>query len=199
EIFYVGKGKGHRKTSKNAGNKRWLDYVSKLDGNFKVLVVKKNLDEIDALTLEKKIIQKVDWHYEDASTNVTDASPHFDDEHVTRIVFNKNYVENKSENTIPNIRFKNLTDDEIICSLLNFPNEDLIQNIWKDFELVTNYFHDNYDELEEIYGDIFYVIEGVINTIEDLLSEYKCSEKDNLSEFFIDLKREKVEIEIIKK
>src|SRR5690606_7404907 len=160
---------------------------------------KNNLDEIDALTLEKKIIQKVDWHYEDASTNVTDASPHFDDEHVIRMVFNKNYVENKSENTIPNSRFKNLTDDEIISSLLNFPNEDLIQNIWKDFELVTNYFHDNYDELEEIYGDIFYDIEGVINTIEDLLSEYKCSEKDNLSEFFIDLKREKVEIEIIKK
>ena len=54
EIFYVGKGKGHRKTNKTSRNRKWIEYVSKLSEPFKVLVLKDNLSEKKALELEKK-------------------------------------------------------------------------------------------------------------------------------------------------
>ncbi|WP_430467013.1 hypothetical protein [Winogradskyella ouciana] len=59
EIFYVGKGKGHRKTAKTSRNEKWVEYVSKLTEPHKVLVLKENLSERDALDLEKKVLKKL--------------------------------------------------------------------------------------------------------------------------------------------
>ena len=71
EIFYVSKGKGHRKSSKTGRNKKGIEYVQKLNGQFKILVLQNNLTEVEALELEKRIISKIDWHYDDLTTNVT--------------------------------------------------------------------------------------------------------------------------------
>jgi len=197
EIFYVGKGKGYRKSSKNARNHRWLEYVEKLTEPYKILVVCENMDENGALELERKIIRKIDWHYEDASTNVTDAQPHFDDKHSIQIVFNRSYQPNDDDKYIPQIRFQNLTDDEIISKLLEFPNELEIEKLTLEFKNICAFLYDNWDEIEEIDEDIFYDLEGVVDTIEDLFNEYKSSENENISELATDLKREKIEIEII--
>ncbi|MCG2432112.1 hypothetical protein [Aequorivita xiaoshiensis] len=197
EIFYVGKGKGHRKSSKTGRNRKWNEYVQKLNGQFKILVLQNNLTEIEALELEKKIIRKIDWHYDDLTTNVTDSFPDLEDAPTIQIVFGEVNQSTKSNEYIPKFRFQNLSDSEIISTLLDFPNELKIKKLSAEFEQVCEYFHENWDELEEIDEDIFFDIEGVIDTIEDLLTEYKSSEKNNLTDFITDLKREKIEIEII--
>lgn len=197
EIFYVGKGKGHRKSTKTGRNSKWTEYVTKLDGQFKILVLQNNLDEKEALELEKKIINKIDWHYDDLTTNVIDSLTDLEDSPTFQIVFEEEGKLTKSEEYSPKIRFQNLSDSEIISTLLDFPNELKIKNLSTEFEQVCTYFHNNWDKLEEIDEDLFLDIEGVINTIEDLLTEYKCSEKNNLKELNADLKREKIEIEII--
>ncbi|WP_271394159.1 GIY-YIG nuclease family protein [Aequorivita sinensis] len=197
EIFYVGKGKGRRKSSKTGRNRKWIEYVQKLNGQFKILVLQNNLTEIEAIELEKKIISKIDWHYDDLTTNVTDSFPDLEDATTIKIVFGEVNQSTKSKEYIPKIRFQNLSDSEIISTLLDFPNELEIRKLSAEFEQVCEYFHDNWDELEEIDEDIFFDIEGVVDTIEDLLTEYKSSEKNNLTEFIADLKREKIEIEII--
>lgn len=197
EIFYVGKGKGHRKSSKNGRNEKWTEYVLKLDGQFKILVLKENLSEKEALELEKKVIRKIDWHYEDLTTNITDSIPDLEDAPTIQIVFGDSKQTTKSKEFKPKIRFQNLSDSEIISTLLDFPNELEIKKVSTEFEQVCEYFHDNWDELEEIDEDIFLDIESVIDSIEDLLTEYKSSDKNSIPEFVSDLKREKVEIEII--
>ena len=197
EIFYVGKGKGHRKSSKTGRNKKWTEYVLKLGGQFKILVLKDNLSEKEALGLERKIISKIDWHYDDLTTNITDSFPDLEDAPTIHIVFGDAKQPTKSKQYKPKVRFQNLSDSEIISTLLEFPNELEITKLSTEFEQVCEYFHDNWDELEEINEDIFFDMEGVINSIEDLLTEYKSSDKNSISEFVTDLKREKIEIEII--
>jgi hypothetical protein len=197
EIFYVGKGKGFRKSSKTGRNGKWIEYVQKMDGQFKILVIKENLSEKKALELEKKIIAKIDWHYDDLTTNVTDSFPDLDDASTIQIVFGDFKSSNITEEYKQKIRFENLSDSEIISTLLDFPNEIEVKKISTEFEQVCEYFHDNWDELEKIDEDIFFDIEGVIDSIEDLLTEYKSSEKNNMAEFITDLKRERTEIEII--
>lgn len=197
EIFYVGKGKGHRKSSKTGRNEKWIEYVSKLGGQFKILVLKENLTDKEAIELERKVITKIDWHYDDSTANVTDSFPDLEGAPTIQIVFGDSKQSNKHKEYKPKFRFENLSDEEIITTLLDFPNELEINRLSTEFEQVCEFFHDNWDELEEIDEDIFFDIEGVIDSIEDLLTEYKSSDKNSIAEFVTDLKREKAEIEII--
>ncbi|MFD0931293.1 hypothetical protein ACFQ0R_01645 [Psychroflexus salinarum] len=197
EIFYVGKGKGNRKSSKTSRNEKWDKYVAKLGGQFKILIIKENLSEKEAIELERKIISKIDWHYDDLTTNIADSFSDLEDSHTIEIVFENLKQSTQSKKHTPKAKFQNLSDLEIISTLLYFPNELEIKKISTEFEKVCEYFQDNWGELEEIDEDIFLNIEDVVDSIEDLFTEYKSSDKKNIQEFIIDLDREKVEIEII--
>ena len=94
-------------------------------------------------------------------------------------------------------RFQNLTDDEIINSLLDFPNEIKLSEIQNEFDLIYDFFHDNYDELEVIDDDMFLDIESALDSINDLMDEYKVSDNENLAEFLKDLERERFDVEFI--
>ena len=197
EIFYIGKGKGNRKSSKVGRNEKWKKYVSNLTEQFKILILKENLSDKEALELERKVISKIDWHYDDLTTNITDSLPNFEGGPAIQIVFKDSKELIKAEKFKPNFKFQNLSDSEIISTLLNFPNELSLNKIIIEFENQCEFFHDNYDELENADEDIFYDIECIIDSIEDLLVEYKSSNKSNIIEFITELKRERIEIEMI--
>jgi len=194
EIFYVGKGKGHRKTNKTGRNKKWIEYVSKLSEPFKVLVIKDNLNEKQALELEKKVLNKIDFHYNDLTTNIAESDPDFDNG--TFIQFNFGESNNNSNEQL-NFRFQNMTENEIIKTLLDFPNEIKFSELKEEFDKIYDSFHDNYDELEEIDEDVFLDIESALDSIIDLIDEYKVSDKENISEFLTDLERERFDVEFI--
>ncbi len=197
EVFYIGKGKGNRAYSKSSRNEYWNNYISKTGENFKTLIVKNNLSELEALELEKKIIQKFDWHYNDQTTNIEESFPDLNDKDVITINFTSGEKEIKIRNSEKILQFQNSTDQRIIESLLTFPNEKSLKEIEKGFQLIYNEFYDNYDELDEIDSDLNYEIEISIETINDILKEYKVSDKENIAELISDLKREKFDIELL--
>lgn len=145
EFFYVGKGKGHRKSAKTSRNEKWTEYVSKLSGPHKVLVLKEHLSERDALDLEKKVLKKIDFHYDDTTTNIAESESDWNDENgiLIKLGFGNKFSELEKKMAS---RFQNLTDDEIINSLLDFPNEIKLAEIQNEFDLIYDFFHDNYDE-----------------------------------------------------
>ena len=196
EIFYVGKGKGHRKSAKTSRNEKWTEYVSKLSEPHKVLVLKENLSEIDALDLEKKVLKKIDFHYDDTTTNIAESEPGWNKNSGILIKLDFGNIFSESDKTI-SYRFQNLTDKEIIKSLLDFPNEIKLSEIQKEFDLICDFFHDNYDKLEEIDDDLFMDIESALDSINDLIDEYKVSDNENLTEFLKDLERERFDVEFI--
>ncbi|WP_369998799.1 hypothetical protein [Winogradskyella sp.] len=196
EIFYVGKGKGHRKSAKTSRNEKWTEYVSKLSEPHKVLVLKEYLSEKDALDLEKKVLKKIDFHYDDTPTNIAESEPDWNDDSGILIKLDFGNKFSESDKKIA-YRFQNLTDDEIINSLLDFPNEIKLSEIQKEFDLIYDFFHDNYDELEVIDDDMFLDIESALDSINDLMDEYKVSDNENLAEFLKDLERERFDVEFI--
>jgi len=66
QIFYVGKGKGYRAYQKNNRNNYWKRVVNKY--GYSVTILKDNLTEEDALSLEIKTIQNIGL---DNLTNLT--------------------------------------------------------------------------------------------------------------------------------
>tara|TARA_R110002072_G_scaffold195709_1_gene353024 strand:- start:53 stop:760 length:708 start_codon:yes stop_codon:yes gene_type:complete len=194
EIFYVGKGKGHRKTNKTGRNKKWIEYVSKLSEPFKILVIKKNLNEKEALELEKKVLNKIDFHYNDLTTNIAESDLDFESGIFIQFNFGESNEKTKEQS---NFRFEKMSNNEIIKTLLDFPNEFKLSEIKKEFDKIYDSFHDNYDELEEIDEDVFIDIESALDSINDLIDEYKVSDKENLKEFITDLERERFDVEFI--
>ena len=81
---------------------------------------------------------------------------------------------------------------------MSFPSEKVFVNIGNDFEKIYDLFYDNFDEIEEIDEDIFMDLESAIDSITDLIEEYKVSENESLDDFISDLKRERYDVEIIK-
>ena len=77
-----------------------------------------------------------------------------------------------------------MSDNEIIKTLLDFPNELKLSELKKEFDEIYDSFHANYIELEEIDEDVF-------------IDEYKVSDKENITEFLTDLERERFDIEFI--
>ncbi|MDG1849270.1 MAG: hypothetical protein P8I82_02100 [Flavobacteriales bacterium] len=195
EIFYVGKGKGRRKTSKSSRNEKWVKYVSNLTEAFKVIVLKNNLSEREAFDLETRVLSKVDWHYEDETTNILDSEPNVNNGTFVQICFGKSI--NTENNQEINTRFKNSTDEEIIKTLLEFPNQKIMQEIQRDFDLIFDFFHDNYDDLEEIDQDVFIGIESILDSINDLIERYEVADKENIGEFVVDLKGERFDVELL--
>jgi hypothetical protein len=116
EIFYVGKGKGHRKSAKTSRNEKWTEYGSKLSEPNKGLVLKENLSEKDALDLEKKVLKKIEFHYHDTTTNIAESEPDLNNNSgiLIRLDFGNNFSESDKK---VSYRFQNLTDNEIIKSL----------------------------------------------------------------------------------
>lgn len=196
EIFYVGKGKGYRKSANTSRNEKWTDYVSKLSVPHKVLVLKENLSKKDALELEKKVLKKIDFHYGDTTTNIAESEPDWNENSGILIKLDFGNIFSESDKTI-SYRFQNLTDKEIIKTLLDFPNEIKLSEIQKEFDLIYNFFYDNYDELEEIDDDLFIDIESALDSINDLIDEYKVSDNENLTEFLKDLEKERFNVEFI--
>lgn len=194
EIFYVGKGKGHRKSAKKSRNKKWLEYVSKLTEPFKILILKDKLTEQEALNLEEKILKKIDWHYNDLITNIDGSEP-YGNGILIEIDFGE-LIEDE-EQVQKEARFQNYSDSEIIATLIDFPNSNEIKKIEKSFDSIFDFFHNNYDELEELDEDVFLDLETVIDTIKDLIEEYEVADKENLKEFKSDLKREREDVEMI--
>jgi hypothetical protein len=196
EIFYVGKGKGYRKTSKSSRNGYWNDYVSKLGGSFKVLVIQENLTECDALSLEKKIIKKIDWHYSDLTTNISESTPDLNDPHSIIINFQSDDSDIEKR-PMPVRQFENKSDQEIVASLLNFPNENHLNKFEKTFNYIYDLFYDKSDELEESDADIFMDIEINLESIKDTIDEYKVGDSPNEEELKTCLEYEKSSMEII--
>lgn len=188
EIFYVGKGTGERKNSRNR-NQNWLEYVSKLEKPHKILVLKDNLTEKESIELEEKVLKKIDIHFNDLTTNI--------DKSEQNLGIKFEYIIDSSK-TEYKPRFENFTDSQIIESLLSFPSEKVFVNIANDFEKIYDLFYDNFDEIEEIDEDIFMDLESTIDSITDLIEEYKVSENESLDDFISDLKRERYDVEIIK-
>jgi hypothetical protein len=56
EVFYVGKGKHNRVTSKNNRNKHWQHIVESVGYTYRILL--NNIDEITALSVERETIKK---------------------------------------------------------------------------------------------------------------------------------------------
>ena len=188
EIFYVGKGTGERKNSRNR-NQNWLEYVSKLEKPHKILVLKDNLTEKESIELEEKVLKKIDIHFNDLTINI--------DKSEQNLGIKFEYIIDSSK-TEYKPRFENFTDSQIIESLLSFPSEKVFVNIANDFEKIYDLFYDNFDEIEEIDEDIFMDLESTIDSITDLIEEYKVSENESLDDFISDLKRERYDVEIIK-
>lgn len=58
EIFYIGKGKGRRATTRDKRNKIWNDIVIKNNGVFQIIYLHKNLTELEAFEFEIKYISE---------------------------------------------------------------------------------------------------------------------------------------------
>ena len=58
EIFYIGKGCGERAGVRKERNTIWENYVSLIDGDYQVLIIKRFSRESDALKFEKQLIEK---------------------------------------------------------------------------------------------------------------------------------------------
>ena len=72
-----------------------------------------------------------------------------------------------------------------------------MQEIQRDFDLIFDFFHDNYDDLEEIDQDVFIGIESILDSIYDLIERYEVADKENIGEFVVDLKGERFDVELL--
>lgn len=184
EIFYVGKGKGNRLTSLKSRNELWKDYVGELQGDFKTLKIKDGLTESEALLLESKIIERIEFHYEDKLTNI-DQSDNMYARGGTSISFFDN---NEGETISP--RFGGYTDEQIISILLKFPNrenQDLIA-FDKAMDLIFDDFYEEMDDLEEIDEDLCFDLEYMIQDLIEESSKVLSSETFKLSDHVEELK-----------
>ncbi|WP_430467014.1 hypothetical protein [Winogradskyella ouciana] len=130
------------------------------------------------------------------TTNIAESEPEWNDDSGILIKLDFRNIFSESDKKV-SCRFQNLTDNEIIKSLLDFPNEIKLSEIQKEIDSIYDFFHDNYDELEEIDDDMFLDIESALDSINDLIDEYKVSDNENLTEFLKDLERERFEVEFI--
>jgi hypothetical protein len=183
-IFYVGKGKGNRITSLKSRNELWQDYVGELQGDFKTLKIKGGLTETEALSLESQIIERIEFHYEDRLTNI-DQSDNMHARDGTSISFFDN---NEGESLSP--RFGGYTDEQIISTLLKFPNrenQDLIA-FDKAMDLLFDDFYEEMDDLEEIDEDLCFDLEYMIQDLIEESSKVLSSETFKLSDHVEELK-----------
>jgi hypothetical protein len=190
EIFYIGKGTGKRAKESIKRNSNWKKYVSQLTDPYKVLIVQDNLSESKALELEQKIIDKLENHMNDVATNIagTKRASAF------ATISLESTIDNDNEELF---RFTGKSDDYIRQALLSFPNSEIGETIRKSFEDVTSFFHDNWDELEELDDDNFLEIEDLISDIEQLVEDLETSENEGLDEFKTNLKREVIAIDML--
>ena len=184
EIFYIGKGKGNRITSLKSRNELWQDYVGELKGDFKTLKIKDGLTESEALSLESQIIERIEIHYEDRLTNI-DQTDHMYARNGTSITFFDN---NERETISP--RFGGYTDEQIISTLLKFPNrenQDLIA-FHEAMDLLFDDFYEEKDDLEEIDEDLCFDLEYMIQDLIEESSKVLSSETFKLSDYVEELK-----------
>lgn len=184
EIFYVGKGKGNRITSLKSRNELWQDYVGELQGDFKPLKIKDGLTESEALSLESQIIERIEIHYEDRLTNI-DQTDHMYARNGTSITFFDN---NERETISP--RFGGYTDEQIISTLLKFPNRENQDLIAFDeaMDLLFDDFYEEKDDLEEIDEDLCFDLEYMIQDLIEESSKVLSSEIFKLSDHVEELK-----------
>ena len=183
-IFYVGKGKGNRITSLKSRNELWQDYVGELQGDFKTLKIKDGLTESEALSLESQIIERIEFHYEDKLTNI-DQSDNMYARDGTSISFFEN---NEGETISP--RFGGYTDEQIISTLLKFPNRENQELIAFDkaMDLIFDDFYEEMDDLEEIDEDLCFDLEYMIQDLIEESSKVLSSETFKLSDHVEELK-----------
>jgi len=183
-IFYVGKGKGNRITSFKSRNELWQDYVGELQGDFKTLKIKDGLTESEALSLESQIIERIEIHYEDRLTNI-DQTDHMYARNGTSITFFDN---NERETISP--RFGGYTDEQIISTLLKFPNRENQDLIAFDeaMDLLFDDFYEEKDDLEEIDEDLCFDLEYMIQDLIEESSKVLSSETFKLSDHVEELK-----------
>ena len=128
------------------------------------------------------------------TTNIAESEPDLESSIFIQFGFKES---NSNSNEKLKFRFERMSDNEIIKTLLDFPNELKLSELKKEFDEIYDSFHANYDELEEVDEDIFIDIESALDSINDLIDEYKVSDKENITEFLTDLERERFDIEFI--
>ena len=74
--FYVGKGKRRRAYSKKGRGRHWYERVKSLKNGYLVEIVKENLSELEACSLEQDLIQKYGktWNETGTLVNLTDGA-----------------------------------------------------------------------------------------------------------------------------
>ena len=184
-------GKGNRKSVTGNRNEKWKNYVSNLSEPFKVIVLKDKLSKKQALILEEKVLNRIDWFYEDLTTNIDKSEPN------SHFIEFKIGIKQESFENEKLMRFQNKSDTEIAKTLLTFPNENSLTEFKKGLEKLNDYLDENYDELEEKDEDIFIDIESVLDSLNEIAEEYEISEKQNITEFKSDIKRERMDVEFI--
>ena len=115
------------------------------------------------------------------TTNIAESEPDLESSIFIQFGFKES---NSNSNEKLKFRFERMSDNEIIKTLLDFPNELKLSELKKEFDEIYDSFHANYIELEEIDEDVF-------------IDEYKVSDKENITEFLTDLERERFDIEFI--
>ena len=115
------------------------------------------------------------------TTNIAESEPDLESSIFIQFGFKES---NSNSNEKLKFRFERMSDNEIIKTLLDFPNELKLSELKKEFDEIYDSFHANYIELEEIDEDVF-------------IDEYKVSDKENITEFLTELERERFDIEFI--
>jgi hypothetical protein len=190
EVFYIGKGTGRRVALPVGRNNDWHEYVNNLDGNFKFLVLKDGLEENEAFILESRLIKKIKGKY-DGGTLVNFSGHHGIGISIITLSESVNNVVHK---------YQNITDEDIIKDLLNFPdwslgedlerkfNKDIYQFIYEKYN--KNCMDEGLSDLESILSETYQIIsdfkhgfynyDEFILQLEDSLQELKEFDGDNL-------------------
>jgi hypothetical protein len=197
EIFYVGKGRGNRKTSKSR-NHLWKEYVENLGGVYEIIVIQDGISEKDALRLEADVISRIQNHYPDNLTNISqteneilgndvyfnfgvDLDGLFDRDDSEPKTGNNNLSVSQSINP----RFQNSTTKEICETLSFFPNKNNEKYLkFSDaFYEIQEIFWDLESEVAEFNEDAVGEFESLLQEIEDECSSFISAESESFAEF----------------
>lgn len=199
EIFYVGKGHGNRKNSKSR-NHLWLEYVENLGGDYEIIVIKEGISEKDALLLEADVISRIQNHYPDNLTNISQTENemlengiyfHFDVGLSIGFQDSENGMTNEdsvaAQSRKP--RFQDSTAKEICEVLTSFRNKQNGKYIRfsEEFFEIQELFWELESEVAEFNEDAVGEFESILQEIEDECDLFVSSEGESFADFIIQM------------
>ncbi len=187
--FYVGKGKQRRAYSKEGHNWYWHEKVNSLKNGYVVEIVKDNLTELEACSLEQELIQKYGktWNKTGPLVNLTDGAAIEGGEIICGFsIILPESIQKALEESDAQKKYKDLSSSEI---------SDIASSLLKEMKVMQDTFYTYHDsDTETDYEiDLQMCIDQMLDSAK-LLLKHKIVYRD----FTIDLEdaRDDIELEL---